>query len=87
MDVLADADGPLLTIHHFIVSVVTLDPIHDIKRKVTPDGMNDFISLLILVDKFPLKCRTHIQPAAICYNAVFCVVDITLSNLTDRDFM
>jgi len=59
LNVLTNAHGALLAIHKF-EAIARYSPIHRIKRKVPPHGVNNFIALFIIVDVLTLESRTDI---------------------------
>ena len=85
--ILTKTNCSLLPVKQFIIAVVTLYPIHNIERKVLLNRANDFIALLVFVDKFTLKGRTNIQASAVANNAIFRAVYVTLDNFPYRDFV
>ena len=85
--ILTNTDCALLPVQNLKITVIALHPVHHIERKIVPHCVDNFITLLIFIDKLPLKCRTDIQSAAIGNNAILCAIDIPLYDFTDRDLM
>jgi len=53
-------NGALLSIHQLEVIISCLYPIHGVEWEVFADGMDDFVALLLLVDKLALVRRANI---------------------------
>ena len=87
LHILADADCALLSVKQLIAAIVAFYPIHDVQRELLVDGSDNFITLLVFVDKLTLKGRANIQLAAVSHNAVFGAVYVAVYHISYRNFM
>ena len=71
VDVLADADGPLLSVKQLIIAVIAPCPIHDIQGELLCNGSDDLVALLVFVDELALEGGADIQLAAVPHNATY----------------
>ena len=87
VDILADADGTLLSIDDFEGAVFTHGPIHHIERKAVGKCVDDRIAFFLAVDEFSLVRWAHIEFATIGAHAVFVLVFVARRQFADGDFV
>ena len=87
VDVLADADGALLSVDDLEGVVVAHGPIHHIEREALCERVDDGIALFFLVDELALVRRAHVEAAAIGTHAVLVVVHVAFGQLADGVFV
>lgn len=87
VDILADADGALLTVDDFESAVAARSPIHHIQWEAVSKRVDDGIALLFLVDKFALVRWTHIQLAAVGAHAILGIVFVTVCQFAHGYFV
>jgi len=65
---------------------VVFGPIHDVKRKAVAYGVDYFVSLLVVVNKFALVSGANIELATVTADARLILVPISRDKVPDSDF-
>ena len=87
IDILANADCPLLSVQQLKAAVIALDPIHHVQRKLLCDGSDYLVALFVLIDKFALKRGANIKLPTVTDYAIFRAVHIAVYHFAHGDFV
>ena len=87
LNILADAYCSLLTIKHFKIAIIIFNPVHHVQRKILCDGTDNFVTLFVFIDKFPLKSWADIQPSIVSHDTVLSTVLVSCNYFSHRNLM
>ena len=87
VNVIANRNRALLTVHHLKSLVVANNPIHHVQRKIFLHRANDFRALFCVVDEVALIFRANVELAAVADDAVLAEIFVAVEDLAHRDFV
>lgn len=80
---LANREGTLLSVNHFVLVVADDAPVHDVEGKSLHDGVDDCLLLFEVVAEFALIGGADVEPPAIPDDSGIGVVEVSVNQVAD----
>lgn len=80
---LANREGALLPVNHFVLVVADNAPVHDVEGESLHDGVDDGLLLFEVVAEFALIGWPDVEPPAIPDDAGIGVVEVSVNQVAD----